>query len=212
MRPLVVLLLVASAPWAGAQRNVEPAEGVFLVSEPRIDGGPFHRSVVLLLSHGEDGTLGLIVNRPTDITLSEALPDLDAGEASPQLYFGGPVGLDGLLALFRSDAPPEGAETVMDGVYYSGEREVLEELLAEGKRSDELRLFVGHSGWAAGQLEAELLQGAWDVVAADAFTLFRTEPEQMWEYLRGGGPMIAGGTSAQPETPVEESAGGAAGR
>jgi putative transcriptional regulator len=95
----------------------------------------------------------------------------------------------------------------MEGVYYSGEREVLEELMAEGKRSDELRLFIGHSGWAPGQLEAELLQGTWDVVSADVFTLFRTEPEQMWEYLRGNGRMIAGGTSAQPETPVEERAG-----
>lgn len=186
---LVVLLALSAA--TPAQERVAPSPGAFLVSGMRIDSGPFHESVVLLLTHGEEGTLGLIVNRPTEATLSEALPGLDVGEGSTTLYFGGPVGLEGLVVLFRSAEPPEGAEEVVSGVYYSGEREVLEELLGRGLPDDEMRLFVGHSGWAPGQLDAELREGAWHVQRADIFTLFRTEPEWMWETLTGGGRSLA---------------------
>ena len=191
MSVLLVAGLVAGPSAASAQGRVEPAPGVFLVAAPRIDSGPFHQSVVLLLAHGEEGTLGLIVNRPTDISLSEALPGLGEGEVSPPLFFGGPVGIEGLLVLFRSETPPPGAERVMGDVYYSGESGVLEQLLDDDEASEGLRLFVGHSGWAPGQLEGELLRGAWHVVPADAFTLFRTEPEWMWEHLTGGGRTIA---------------------
>jgi len=191
MRALAVLALASLAPSASAQGRVPPARGVFLVAEPEIDGGPFYRSVVLLLSHGKDGTLGLIVNRATEIPLSKALPDLEADGASHTLYFGGPVVLEGLLALFRSKSPPAGAEPVMEDVYYSGDRAVLEKLLRKEERSDELRLFVGHSGWSPGQLDLELLRGAWDVVPADAATVFRTRPELMWETLSMSGRTLA---------------------
>jgi putative transcriptional regulator len=191
MRLLVAALLVVLATNASAQERVEPARGVFLVAKPEIDSGSFYRSVVLLLVHGEEGTVGVIVNRPTGVLLSEAIPDLVEDDTSHPLYFGGPVGLEGLLVLFRSDAPSDGSEAVMEDLYFSGDREVLEELLKQGKPDDELRLFIGHSGWARGQLDAEISRGAWEVQRADAFTVFRTEPEWMWELLSGSGRMIA---------------------
>jgi len=187
----VALLLVLLAAGLGAQERMAPAPGVFLVARSPIDKGPFHRSVVLLLKHDNEGTLGLIVNRRTGVPLSEALPDLDTGEASPPLFFGGPVALEGLVVLFRSQAPPEGAEEVLNGLYYSGERSVLKMLLERESSHGELRLFVGHSGWAPGQLAAELRTRAWDVQPADIFTLFRTEPSWLWEHLTEGGRTIA---------------------
>lgn len=187
----VALLLVLLAAGVGAQERMAPAPGVFLVARSPIDKGPFHRSVVLLLKHDNEGTLGLIVNRRTGVPLSEALPDLDTGEASPPLFFGGPVALEGLVVLFRSQAPPEGAEEVLNGLYYSGERSVLKMLLERESSHGELRLFVGHSGWAPGQLAAELRTRAWDVQPADIFTLFRTEPSWLWEHLTEGGRTIA---------------------
>ncbi len=191
MRPLVVLVLIALATGASAQERVMPARGVFLVAEPSIEGGPFYESVVLVLAHGKEGTLGLILNRRTRIPFSEVLPELDVGEPSQKLYFGGPVALEGVLVLFRSETPPEGAETVMEGVHYSGDRNVLEKLLKGEEPSDELRLFIGHSGWAAGQLDAELLRGSWDVLRADVSTVFRTEPESLWELLSMSGRIFA---------------------
>lgn len=198
MRLWTVLPLVVLAASAGAQERVRPAKGVFLVAEARIDSGPFERSVVLLLAHGGEGTLGLIVNRPTNIPLSEALPDLVESEVSHRLSLGGPVEVEGLLVLFRSATARPGAQHVVGDVYYSGERDVLEQLLKEEKESNELRLFFGHSGWAPGQLDNELLKGAWDVLPADALTIFRVEPERMWEHLKGCGRSVARGPSRRP--------------
>jgi putative transcriptional regulator len=191
MRLVALLVLATLATGASAQERVEPGRGVFLVAEDEIEGGPFYQSVVLLLSHGKDGTLGLIVNRVTRMRLSEALPDLDVGEPSPRLYFGGPVGLEGLLVLFRSDGPPPNADRVMENVYYSGDRSVLEELVKGGKRSDELRVFVGHSGWAPGQLDAELRRGSWYVRRADPLNVFHPEPERLWDDLTMSGRTYA---------------------
>jgi putative transcriptional regulator len=204
MRPLALLALVTLATGASAQERVKPARGVFLVAEPEIEGGPFHQSVVLLLSHGEDGTLGLIVNRATRMPLSEALPELDVGEPPPRLFFGGPVGLEGLLVLFRSDVPPDNVDPVMENVYYSGDRTVLEELIKGGKPSEELRLFIGHSGWAPGQLDAELLRGTWDVRRADASTVFHTEPGRMWEDLSMSGRTYARSSRSSHHSPPSE--------
>ena len=193
MRALLIgLALIAGLPSASsAQSRVRPAKGVFLVAKRSIDRGPFFHSVVLLLSHGEGGTLGLIVNRATEVPLSEALPDLGDEGGSHELYFGGPVGLEGLLFLFRSDDAPESAEGVMENVYFSGDRDILDEIMEVEKGPDELRLFLGHAGWAPRQLDNELLRGDWDVVRADAFTVFGKDPNTMWEELSKDGRVTA---------------------
>lgn len=191
---LSIVLLGARAPGPPGQDKLAPAQGSFLVSKGEIEGGPFYQSVVLLLAHSDKGTLGLIVNRKTEIPLREALPGL-ARETSHELYFGGPVELSGLLYLFRSGEPQEDADHVMGNVYYSGDRELLEELMESDKtpalKNDELHLFVGHSGWAPGQLDGELVRGSWDVVRADAFTVFGKDPATMWDELSKDNRVIA---------------------
>jgi len=192
---LSIVILGARAP---AQEKLAPAKGVFLVAKSEIEGGPFYQSVVLLIVHSDKGTLGLIVNRTTEIPLSEVLPGLGRA-TSHELYFGGPVELKGLLYLFRSGKPPEQADHVMGNVYYSGDRELLEELMEADKKptikptikKDELHLFIGHSGWAPGQLEAEIVRGSWDVVRADAFTVFGKDPATMWDELSQDSRVIA---------------------
>lgn len=192
MRCLVVALAVTGlASTASTQEKLAPAKGVFLVAKEDIEGGPFYHSVILLLAHGQEGTVGLIVNRTTDIPLAEALPEL--GEGTPhELYFGGPVALDGLMYLFRSDeAPGDDVDHVMEDVYYSGDRELLEKLMAGKPRTDEIHLFLGHAGWAPGQLDAELARGSWDVKPADAFTVFDKDPKRMWHELSEDSRVIA---------------------
>ncbi|MGH9337795.1 MAG: YqgE/AlgH family protein, partial [Vicinamibacteria bacterium] len=162
-------------PSASAQprRAVAPAPGVFLVAKPSIGGGPFHHSVVLLLAHGTEGTLGVIINRATEIPLDRVLPELEVKEReSHSIQFGGPVALDGLLFLFKSDDPPEDVEGVMANVFFSGKRDLLEKLLKE-ESGDRLKLYLGHAGWAPGQLRGEIARGDWDLVPADAFTVFQ---------------------------------------
>jgi len=182
---LLVLVLVLGTPAAAtrAQERAEPARGLFLVARPKVKPGPFFRSVVLLLDHGEIGTLGLVVNHPTPAAVSDVLPELGTSARAHILYIGGPVGLESPVVLFRSKAPPEGVAPVMEDVYYTGDRGLLGELLKEERGVHGLRIFLGHSGWAPGQLDEELRLGNWEVVRADADTLFHTEPGRLWDHL-----------------------------
>ena len=174
----LVSLLVAW-PSSAPVRAVAPAPGVFLVAKPSIDGGPFRESVVLLLAHGAEGTLGVIVNRATEIPLSTILEDVDAKKMEdPPVNFGGPVALDGLMFLFQSEDPPDAGKSVMGNVYVSGELKILEDLLK--KKETRLKVYLGHAGWAPGQLEGEIARGDWDLAPADEESIFASKPEELW--------------------------------
>jgi putative transcriptional regulator len=187
------ILMLSVLALAQLPRAVAPAPGVFLVAKPSIDGGPFRHSVVLLIAHDEQGTLGVIVNRATEIPLSTVLSELDADETGdPSLNFGGPVALDGLMFLFQSDDAPADAKSVMSDVYFSGDRELLETLLKKKGGRDRLKLYLGHAGWAPGQLRGEIARGSWTLIPADAFTVFQKSPEAIWPELARIGITVAG--------------------
>ena len=169
-----------------SQQALVPEKGTFLVATTGMQDPRFRRSVVLLLEHGENGTLGLIVNKVTEISLPQVLPELkDSGQESNLLFFGGPVGLDGILFLTRNAEPPERAEHVMEDVYYSGDRNLLKEFLKQNKGAGELRVFLGNSGWSPGQLAAEIAEGAWRLVRGDSDTLFEKDLDELWPDLIG---------------------------
>jgi len=198
-RMILALLLVLLPPAASvkggrtpvsrespSKQALVPEKGIFLVATAGMQDPRFRRSVVLLLEHGENGTLGLIVNKVTEISLPQVLPDLkDSGQESNLLFFGGPVGLDGILFLTRNAEPPERAEHVMEDVYYSGDRNLLKEFLKQNKGAAELRIFLGNSGWSPGQLAAEIAEGAWRLVRGDSDTLFEKDLDDIWPDLIG---------------------------
>jgi putative transcriptional regulator len=192
------LLLLAGAAAAPRAEPVKPGQGVFLVAKPSIDGGPFWQSVVLLLQHGDSGTLGLIINRATDVPLSEALPDLEREEPKLPLHFGGPVALDGLLYLFVADERPDGVAHVMGNMYFSGDRKILDRLLEKETDGHRLKIFLGHSGWAPGQLLGEIARGSWELVRADMFTVFEKDPEKIWKDLSHAGTVVASSQGSEP--------------
>jgi len=190
LRPLLVFVLLLSLePALKAQKTekIEPAKGVFLVARPPVTGATFKETVVLLLAHRkEDGSVGVIINRPTATKLSEVLPDLElASEETHRLFFGGPVAMNSLIVLFRSGNPPEGAPHVMWDVYFSADRELLEELLRRKKGANELHIFIGYAGWAPGQLQWEIGRGDWELVRGDRDTVFEKDPELIWPELMG---------------------------
>lgn len=180
------LLLTVGQVTEAQETPVAPAKGVFLVAKPRV-AGAFKESVVLLLAHSkEDGTVGVIINRTTNVTLEEALPDLELkGEPTHRLFFGGPVAANGLIVVFRTGNPPEGSPHVMWDVYFSNEREVLEDLLRRKKRANEMHIFMGYAGWGPGQLQWEIGRGDWELVRGDRETVFEKEPELIWPTLMG---------------------------
>lgn len=161
-----------------------PAAGMFLVATRALAGPVFGESVVYLVAHGEGGTLGLIVNRASDIRLSEAAPDLPAEQTGQHaLFYGGPVGLPMTIMLGRGESVAEGMLQVADGVYISSEKAVIEEALAGDNSQRELRFYVGYAGWAAGQLDFEIAHGSWHVVPADPGEIFSAQTDSLWDRL-----------------------------
>lgn len=157
---------------------------MFLVARRALDGSYFGQSVLYLIEHDEDGTLGLIVNRPSDISLFQAVPGIEEERAAAHaLYFGGPVELPMMLIMVRGESVPEAMAHVADDVYVGSDRRILETVLATGKPANEVRFYVGYSGWAAGQLDSELERGSWHVVAADTIAIFSSEADMLWDRL-----------------------------
>jgi putative transcriptional regulator len=174
------LLLCPTRSGSAASDAVRP--GVFLYAAPGVDAGSFTQSVVLLVRHDEEeGSLGLIVNRPTRLTVREALPALgEMKDLDLALYFGGPVQPEAMLALLRPVKRPDGALRVLPDVYFSTEMDVVKEAARQPDAAGRLRVYAGYAGWAPGQLASELRQGAWVVAPGRAAGVFREDPSTLW--------------------------------
>lgn len=179
-----LLVPAATAPGFAIMKTGKPGPGMFLVAKRALYDPNFAQSVVYLVEHGQHGTLGLIVNRSSGISLSEAVPDIEDKQAAAHtMYYGGPVGIPMILMLVRSKSATEGMTHIVDDVYISSDRGVLDRVLAAKKINSELRFYIGHSGWAAGQLDFELLRGDWYVVAADTDAIFSNDTDSLWSRL-----------------------------
>ena len=106
-----------------------------------------------------------------------------------KLYFGGPVEIESISFLFRANTPPEHATQVLDGVYISSNRELLRKLLDRDKPMEGLRIFVGHSGWVPGQLEAEIARGDWTLAPAETDAIFEPKSKHPWPEQEAPGSM-----------------------
>lgn len=163
-----------------AQSSV--GKGVLLVASPTLNDPNFYQTVVLVVEHGPGGTLGLILNRPTKVFLSEALPDLAVLKGTTyRLFAGGPVDPTRLLLLFRLKEPPADARPVFDGVYVGGTPAVLERIITQAKPTENFRAFAGVAGWDPGQLGFEMLQGAWAILPPDSKGIFDKDPATLWQ-------------------------------
>jgi len=163
-----------------AQLSVK--KGVLLVASPSLDDPNFRQAVVLVLEYGPEGTVGIILNRSTNVLLSHALPDLTVLKGTTyRLFAGGPVEPSRLLLLFRLKEPPADARSVFDGVYVGGTPKVLERIITQAKPTETFRAFAGFAAWAPGQLKYEMLQGAWGILPPDSFSIFDQDPATLWQ-------------------------------
>lgn len=155
-------------------------EGCLLVASPGLRDPNFVRTVVLLISHGEDGAFGLVLNRPTKIPLSKVWSETSgtACQTEERLHLGGPV--EGPLMAIHTDEAHSEAK-LLPGAFFSTMPENLRELVAGKAQS--VRFFAGYAGWAAEQLENELNEGAWQIVPAKAEHLFHNDPD-LWDRVR----------------------------
>jgi putative transcriptional regulator len=153
---------------------------VLLIASPSLVDPNFQQTVLLIIEHGKGGTVGLILNRPTNVLLSDVLPDLPVlKRTNHRLFTGGPVGRTQMALLFRLKEPYPDARQIVDGIYLGTPR-VLERIIARPKQTDSFRAFAGFAGWAPGQLDYEMLQGSWGVLSSDTFNIFDKDPAILW--------------------------------
>lgn len=169
--------------------DADPGRGLrgrLIVATPRLAAPPFRRGVVLVLDHDHSGALGVVLNRPTRVTVADVLPAW-AGVASPPdvVFSGGPVSTNAALAVgtllpHTAEAAPLGWQRLYDStglVNLDAPPELVQGAL-EG-----MRVFAGYAGWASGQLEDELAEGAWYVVETAASDVYGPEPDDLWRQV-----------------------------
>jgi putative transcriptional regulator len=176
--------LAAWTPSVFAEMASTLAPGVLLVANPAMNDPNFRQTVILICEHRPEGTMGLVLTRPTEILLSEALADEPVFKGTTYLLFaGGPVQTSALLMLFRTAEPPAQAKKVLDGVYLGGDLPTTSRMITTPKPGEAFRAFAGYAGWAPGQLEYEMQLGSWAPVVGTAAQIFDTDPERLWQDL-----------------------------
>jgi len=169
---------------AGEDPESRLAPGKFLVASRDLRDPNFLRTVVLLLRYDDHGAMGLIVNRPSELSASSLLPGVEGLAGRKAVVFqGGPVQLERLQLLIRTGRELEDADRVFADVWVSESRRLLERLAGETEDRAEFRIFAGYAGWGPGQLDHEVAAGGWHVISADPDLVFRTEPAGLWEDL-----------------------------
>ena len=176
----------------GGFEEGESLRGRVLVASRRLRDPNFFRTLVLLIEHGEDGAMGLVVNRPTNVTVADALDghfEVERGGDGP-VYCGGPVEPAALFVLHNSVEYADGELPVASGLFAGHSKESFEGLVNAVDAGDEevrYRVFSGCAGWGPGQLEGELARSDWRLVDGDvlldgpADPVFGTDPYAAWE-------------------------------
>lgn len=154
--------------------------GNILVAEPFMLDPNFKRSVILICEQNELGTTGFILNKPLDMSIQELVPDFPKSKAP--VHIGGPVSVDSLYFLHNVGDLLDNSMEVCPGVYWGGDFEKLKFLMETGVIKDNnIRFFVGYSGWSEGQLEEEMEEASWIIDEMDANYLFRIKPFVLWQ-------------------------------
>jgi putative transcriptional regulator len=168
----------------------ESLAGQLLLAAPTLLDPNFMRSVVLIGVHGEDGAMGVVLNRPSEMIVADAVPQLtDTVGADERVHVGGPVapGAIVLVAEFRDPAPA--AVLVVGRIGFPAPDAGIEELEEATLRG---RVFAGYAGWGAGQLDAEVANGDWIAQPALPQDVFSAEPKELWgEVLKRKGGSYA---------------------
>lgn len=160
--------------------NVLPSRGKILISEPFLRDATFGRSVILLIDHTDEGTMGLIINKPLPIFVNDIIKEFKYIDDIP-LYKGGPVATDTLFYL-HTLANISGAIPVSKGLYLNGDFDEIKKYILQGNKVDQhIRFFLGYCGWEGEQLNDELKENTWLVSKEDKDYLMNSDTKGMWK-------------------------------
>jgi putative transcriptional regulator len=194
--------------------------GRLLVANPLLPDPNFDRTVVLLLAHNEDGALGLVLNRPSQMEVGEPLPQWEHLAAEPAvLFLGGPVQHQAVICLARTAPGPDGGDGSerSPAGWSDGVDEDWKEVAPGigtidldgdpdnvGGPNRQVRMFAGYAGWSAGQLEGEIAAGAWWVVEAETGDAFTLDPGELWRRVLRRQPWPLAYVSWYPDDPSNQ--------
>jgi putative transcriptional regulator len=175
---------------------MDTLKGQLLLASAGLLDPNFHRTVVLIAEHSEEGAMGIVLNRPGDVSVGEATPPLEPlVKPGEPVFVGGPVEPQSVVVLAEFDDPAEAAALVLEDIgFLASETEV-------EPATRRARVFAGYAGWAAGQLEAELAESSWIIEPALPEDVFAEAGEDLWSAVlrRKGGPF--GVLSLMPPDP-----------
>lgn len=159
--------------------NLNPAKGRLLLSEPFMGDYYFGRSVILLAEHNEEGSFGVILNKPTSAAFNDVLKDFPEFDAP--VYIGGPVETNSLFYVHTLGEQIQGSVKIFNNMYWGGDIDAIKEMiLLKMIQPEDIRFYVGYSGWGKDQLKSELKRNSWLVTLAKKSIIFNADPQSMW--------------------------------
>ena len=161
---------------------MDSLQGQLLISSPLLHDPNFRRTVVLMTHHDEEGAMGLVLSRPSEIRVADAVPELAELPGDELVYVGGPVQPEAVVVLVEHESEPE--LPIVGNIAFMQANADVDEL-----DSVRARVFAGYSGWGPGQLEGELEESSWIVVSAEPDDAFAPDPDELWRNVlqRKGG-------------------------
>ena len=166
--------------------RIMPNQGTILISEPSLRDFFFRQSVVLLAEHNNEGSFGLIINKPIEVTLKEILKGFPPYKHP--VYLGGPVKTDSLFYL-HTHPEIENSLLIMEGLYWGGDLEIIREKMKSRELlPGNIRFFLGYSGWSPNQLDKEIQEKSWVLSHTTVGEVINDHPELLWSnYLKSMG-------------------------
>lgn len=167
---------------------LKPSKGKLLIAEPSIlNDISFNRSIVLLSEHNDEGAIGFIINKPSEFTIKDIIPEI---ESDLQIYIGGPVASENLYFVHRMPDLIADSIEIGDGIFWGGNFDDVQQLLdANALTNDDIRFFLGYSGWSKEQLQDELDTTSWKIIENKYHNIFDISHKSFWknELMKFGG-------------------------
>ncbi len=160
--------------------DIQPSRGKILISEPFLCDDIFSRSVILIVDHTSEGSMGLVMNKQLPVLVNEVINEFKYLDDIP-LYKGGPIGIDTLFYLHKFDNIP-GALNISKGLYLNGDFSAIKKrIFQEEDIKSKIRFFIGYSGWDESQLKHEIEENTWIIGKEDYNVLLSIDSESMWK-------------------------------
>lgn len=157
---------------------IKPKQGIILISEPSLTDFYFRQSVVLLAEHNDEGSFGVIVNKPIETRLNEILkdfPDFDA-----PIFLGGPVKTDSIFYIHTIDGVDKSMK-IMDGLYWGGDIDTIRGMIEMNRITEqEIRFYIGYSGWSPSQLDREIKEKSWILSHTTVDEIIHRNTSRLW--------------------------------